>query len=179
MNLKMIFNARRKIMKNEYTVNKKEIISWSIGYRFRSAVGILLICLYSVALLTSVALFSLLLLFGGDALEWAIAFVTAFLSIYKLFFSQYVFACSKYRILADTYGVAEWIRSVELTDEDITMVDHTSVNKLRYDNLKRIIDGDRIVILMFNNNITLRIYKDKFTQGTWQECKEMLEAKMK
>lgn len=180
MFLELLFKYKEKrIMKNEYFVNKKVIISWSMGYRFRSAIGIVLICLYSALLLISVVLFAMLVLFGGDSLQWAVASASALLSIYKLFFSQYVFACSKYRILADTYGVAEWIRSVELTDEDITMVDHTSLTKLRYDNLKKIIDGDKIVILIFNNNITLRLYKDKFTAGTWQECKELLEGKMK
>ena len=166
-------------MKNEYNVNKQEIISWSKGFRTRSSMGIMVICLYVITLLVSVALFVLLALFGGDMLMWAVAIVATALAVYKLFFSQYVFALSKYRILSTTYGVLEWMRSIEFNDEDITVTEHTSVTKLRYDNLKKIIDGDGIVFLIFNNNLSLCLYKDKFTEGNWQECKEMLEAKMK
>ena len=166
-------------MKNEYNVNKEEIISWSKGYRIRSAFGITLICLYVILFSTGVALFTLLALGGGDPLQWGVAVIATALPIYKLFFAQYVFACSKYRVLSNTYGVAEWIRTVELTDEDIAVLDHTSVMRLKYCNLKKIIDGDRIVILLFANNITVRLYKDKFIEGTWQECKAMLESKMK
>ena len=35
-------------MKNEYNVNKEEIISWSKGYLIRSALGITWICLYVI-----------------------------------------------------------------------------------------------------------------------------------
>ena len=166
-------------MKNEYNVNKEEIISWSKGYLIRSALGITWICLYVILFLIGVALITLLALGGGDPLKWGVAVIAIILPIYRLFFSQYVFARSKYKMLSKTYGVTEWIRTIELTDEDIVVTDHTSLMRFKYSNLRKIIDRDKKVLLLFTNNLSVRLYKDKFTEGTWQECKEMLESKIK
>ena len=166
-------------MKNELKITKDEMLSWVKKYYFEGAGNKILFALYLLLGLVGVALMILVLHGGGDTLSGAIGIASIVISVYKLFFERKVFMLRRYRMLAKTYGVDEWQRSIEFTDDDILLNDHNSVSRFRYESIRKIKDEGKIVIIVLNNNIALRFYKDSFTAGTWQECQAMLESKMK
>ena len=46
-------------------------------------------------------------------------------------------------------------------------------------NVKKIKDYGNEVIIFFNDHIATRIYKDAFTEGSWEECNALLQSKIK
>ena len=77
---------------------------------------------------------------------------------------------------SQTYGVSEWIRSTEFTDDEIVLTDHTSVIKLQYANIQAIKEKGNVVMIFLNNNLAIRLYKNTFVEGSWDACKEKINA---
>ena len=71
------------------------------------------------------------------------------------------------------------MRTTEFLEDEIVLTDHTSVSKLKYSNIKKIKEKNNIVIIFMNDNMALRLYKDAFVEGSWEECKEFLNSKRK
>ena len=82
-------------------------------------------------------------------------------------------------MFARTYGINEWLRTIEFLEDEIVLTDHTTVNKLQYHNIKKVIDKGNVVLILMNDNIAFRLYKDAFVEGSWEECKELLNSKRK
>jgi hypothetical protein len=123
-----------------------------------------------------VALLAILVSRGGAWINWYLAILFIVFSVYKLVFSRFVAWANRYRFLSKLYGVSEWIRSTEFTDEEIILTDHNSVTKLRYDHVKKIWEKQNVVMIFFQGNAALRLYKDAFVEGSWEACLEKINA---
>ena len=161
-------------MKNEYKITKKEMMSWAKEYHLQGAANIILFILWCVVGAIGLGLIILLSLVGGDWLNWYLAVFFLVLSVFKLVFSRFVVYSNRYKLLSKTYGVTEWIRSAEFTDDEIILSDHTSVTRFRYGNIKKIKEKNNVIMIFFNNNLAVRLYKDAFVEGSWEECKEKI-----
>ena len=165
-------------MKNEFTINKKEMLSWARKYYFIGVANILLFIICVFLGVTGLFLLSVLISNGGEVISWCIAIASIVIPVYKLFFERFVFTMRRYSVLSKTYGVSEWHRIFEFTDDDIILTDYNSVSRYSYGNIKRILEENDVVLLILNHNIALRFYKHTFTEGTWEECKAKIESKM-
>lgn len=165
-------------MKNQYVVTKELIKSWYKGYLFRGAniFRFIFSCLLGICglLMLLICMFS-----GGYWLYWFLAVLYLSFFVYMLFFSRYVVSSRQYKFFSKTYGVKEWTRTAEFTDDEIILTDHNSVYKFRYENIRKIKDNKDQVIIRFNHNLGVRLYKDSFIEGTWEECKELINSKTK
>jgi len=85
----------------------------------------------------------------------------------------------RYRLAVQKYGVSEWTRSTEFGDEDIVITDHTTVQHIRYQSIRKIKEKGNAVMIYVDGNFAFRLYKDAFIKGSWEECKQLLERKMK
>ena len=166
-------------MKNEYKVNKALMMSWAKRYIVNGAVNVVLLVLWIFVGVSALALIALYAIKGGDALDWYIAIIMLLLSVYKLFISRFIVISRRYAMYARIYGVPEWTRTTEFTDTEIIMTDHSATTVLKYENIKRIKEYGNEVIIFFNDNIATRIYKDAFTEGSWEECNTLIQSKMK
>ena len=166
-------------MKNEYKITKKEMMSWAKEYHLQGTSNIILFILWCILGVCGLIMILLLSLIGGDLINWYLAILFLFLSVFKLFFSRFVVCSNRYKLLSKTYGVTEWIRSAEFTDDEIILCDHTSVTKFKYENIKKIKEKNNVIIIFFNNNLGLRLYKDTFVEGSWEECKEKINSMLK
>lgn len=164
-------------MKNEYKINKAVINSWAKEYLLLGAANIVLFifwCVIGVVGVLGVA-FSIAVKAGAIMVYLYSLFVV--IAIYKLFFARFVIWSRRYKFYVKTYGVTEWTRTVEFLDNEMVLSEHTTVNKALYSNVIKIMEkGDRITIVM-NNKTVIRIYKNTFVEGSWQECYEMLLQK--
>ncbi len=166
-------------MKNQYKVTKDLMMSWAKEYDLHSQVnkrGMVLSCLLA---LLGVGLLVNLLINGGEWLYWYFAFLFIGLAVFRLFVARRLAWSKRYQIYSATYGVSEWLRTTEFTDEDIVLTDHTSVSHLRYERIEAIKENGNVVMLYLNDNMAIRLYIDAFVEGTWAECKDIILAKMR
>ena len=166
-------------MKNEYKITKALMNSWAKEYHLNGALNITVFILWCIVGVIGIGLIVLYSFIGADWVNWYIAVLFSVLSVYKLFFSRFVLISRNYKLLSRTYGVTEWIRSVEFTDDEIILCDHTSVTRFKYANIKKIKENNNVVIIFFNHGLAARLYKDAFVVGTWEECKGKIESKLK
>ncbi len=155
-------------------------MSWAKEYHLQSAANIILFVLWFLVGIIGLAMIILLgFEGGGEWTDWCISVMFLLSSVFKLFFSRFFVINNRYKLLSKTYGVSEWIRATEFTDDEIVFFDHTSVTRFKYENIKKIKDKNNIVFIYFNHNMALRLYKDAFVEGSWEECKNKIDSMIK
>ena len=166
-------------MKNQYKITKDLMQTWAKEYHLRGAASVILFIIWCVlgvigisGLIFSIALHS----------EWMAIYIYALLTIiavFKLFLARFVVWSKRYKLYSTTYGVSEWIRTTEFLDDEIILTDHTSVSKLKYSNIEKKKEKNNVVMIFMNNNMALRLYKDAFVEGSWEECKKKINDMLK
>ncbi len=160
-------------MKNEYKVTKQLMKSWVKSYSFRGAANIVNFIVSSVLGVVGI----LGLVFYIMIQDWLYVCMSVFLislSVFRLFIARFVVVSRNYKFLSTTYGVTEWMRTIEFLDDEIIAKDHTSVNVFNYSIISEIEEKADSVILYMSNNAALILYKDAFVEGTWQECRALI-----
>ena len=155
------------------------MMSWAKDFYLVRASDIILAILWSIVAFCGLTLLATNIIVGGDVLNWLLAFLFLFLSVYKLFFGRFVYISKRYKMFSKTYGVDEWLRTIEFTENEIVLTDHTTINKLQYCNIKKVIEKGNVILILLNDNIAFRLYKDAFVEGSWEECKKLLNSKQK
>ncbi len=166
-------------MKNEYKITKELMKSWAKEYHLHGAaniVGFIIWCVLGVigiaGLIFSIALYR----------DWFPIYMFSlftFVAFFKLFLARFFVWSKKYKLYSTTYGVTEWMRTIEFLDNEIVFTDHTSVCKLQYGNIEKIKEKNNVVMIFMNNNTALRLYKDAFVEGSWEECKQKINSMRK
>lgn len=167
---------RSFVLKNEYKITKKLIWSWAKEYHLHGAANIALFIMWCIVGLCGLIGLIIFISAGGDWINIYLSALFLFLAVFKLFISRFFVWSKRYKLFSETYGVTEWMRTTEFTDDEIILTDHTSVTKFRYDYISKIKEKNNDVLIFFNNNLALRLYKDAFTEGSWQECKEKINS---
>jgi hypothetical protein len=166
-------------MKNEYKITKDIIKSWAKEYQLHGTANIFLFILWCFV---GVVGFFGLIFSVAMSLDWKIIYLYALMliiAIFKLFIQRFIVWSKRYKLYSTTYGVTEWMRTTEFLDDEIVLTDHTSVTKFKYSNIQRIKEKGNVVMIFMNNNMALRLYKDAFVDGSWEECKRILFEKSK
>lgn len=166
-------------MKNEYKVNKALVMSWAKEYVLVGAKSYISLVILSLVLLCGVLMIVLLSFIDAPWYYWAIAIVYLSIAVYKLFFAHWVLFAKRYKTYARSYGMSEWTRTIELFEQEIVMNDATSRSVIRYENIRKIVEKGNTVILLLNDGMGLRLYKDAFVEGDWESCHQLLKARMK
>ena len=166
-------------MKNEYKITKDLIKSWAKEYHIHGAANIFLFILWCVVGIIGISglIFSILL-----HTDWIVVYLYALMfviALFKLLIQRFIIWSKRYKLYSTTYGVTEWMRTTEFLDNEIVLTDHTSVSKFKYSNIQKTKEKNNVVMLFMNNNMALRLYKDAFVEGSWEECRKMLLEKSK
>ena len=167
------------MIKNEYKITRDLIKRWSREDRFGTTFGIAMLSLYVFTGLIGIAMVCLLLAFGGDAIDWYLGFFLVLFPIFRLTYVPYSAWTNRYKMMAKMYGVSEWLRSAEFADDEIILSDHTSVTKIKYENIKAFKEKGNEVKIMLNDRLLIILYKDAFVSGSWDECRALIEEKTK
>jgi hypothetical protein len=174
-------------MKNEYKITKELMKSWAKGYHFKSIHNIISLifgcCLFLFGAVWSFEIYYLLgyhIIYFPDYLMAEIIFnFAALLPLYMIFIRPTVLYKKTYKAYSKIYDVPEWMRTIEFTDTEIVVTDHTSVDKYLYKNIKGFRERKDHVIINFSHGIGIRIYKNAFAEGTWEDCKKLISEKRK
>ena len=157
-------------------ITKEEIVSWQKKIP-QTGANIVLFILWVMIGLIGLYLLIILAQIGGTWIRWFTAVYCIFASVYGVFFRRFVVAVKRYKVLANTYGVPEWTRTIEFAEEEIILTDHTSTSRFQYKNIKKITEKDNFTILFMNDHLVLPLYKDTFVDGNWETCKERIASK--
>ncbi len=172
-------SKRRVVMKNEYKITKSLIKSWAKEYHLHGAANIFWFVIWCTFCVVGILTFVFSLELQMDWIYTYFSAIIVLVALFKLFVSRFFVWSKRYKIYSTTYGVSEWTRTTEFLEEEIVVTDHTSVSKFKYSNIEKINEKDNLVLIFMKNNMGLRLYKDAFVEGSWQECKTLLENKCK
>lgn len=165
-------------MKNEYKITKELMQSWAKKYHIhgkRNKISFVLWCLVGVCGLYLLVVYALGLADSRD-IYFSILFLG--LAVYRLFFMRFVAWSNRYKLMAKTYGVTEWVRTIEFLDDEIVLTDHTTTMKTAYTQITKIKEKGNMVLIFCNNDTAIRLYKDAFVEGSWEECKKLINSKI-
>ena len=85
----------------------------------------------------------------------------------------------RYKYLAKTYGIDEWISSVEFLNNEIIVTEHIKKESYQYENITQFTERKDYVVILINNSTGIIVYKNAFLDGSWEECKALLNSKTK
>lgn len=157
-------------MKNEFTITKERMLSWAKPFPIYGTVNIIRFILWTVIGLVGAAMTVLLSLTEGKPHFWVFAILFVLLAVYKLFFEKYVMQLKRYKYFSKLYGVTEWSTSIVFGEREITLTEHTSVMTFRYDAITKIKEGKDAALVFFDCGTAVRVFKNAFTEGSWEEC---------
>ncbi len=163
-------------MKNEYKITKDLMKSWAKEYHLHGRANIVTFAIWCVFGMIGI----LGLAFSTALNVWLGIYIYSLiviLAVFKLFIARFVVWSKRYKLYSTIYGVTEWLRTTEFLDDEIVLTDHTSVTKLKYSNIEKIKEKDNVVMIFLNHNMALRLYKDAFVEGSWEDCKKIILEK--
>lgn len=166
-------------MKNEYTITKDIVMSWAKEYPLYNAVSIIVFILWCIVGVGSILSLIMFAVGGGDFFYLFISFVFLFLAVYHLFFYRKIIWSRRFEMLSKTYGVRSWTRTTEFAENEIILTDHSSVTRFKYKNIVKIKEKGNLIMIFLNDNLVIRLYKDAFVTGSWNECREKINSMLK
>ncbi len=163
-------------MKNQYKITKKEMLSWIKEWRLQGATNIIWFVLWCISGATGFGSLFAMLFFDA---HWIFCFLCLLGLLLCCLYAPFFVLSNRYQMLSKAYGESEWLRIIDFTEDEIIFVEHTSVRKFGYKSIKEIKEKNKIIIIFFSNNLALRLYKDTFVEGSWEECKEKINSMIK
>jgi hypothetical protein len=159
-------------MKCEFTVNKEKYFSW-IKSIHTSGIYLAIRIFGIVCFLLSLAMtvFSTLFEFRNYAIIFALL---SLLFLYEAIFKVIIVANRNYSTLAKVYGDKQWKTEIVFEDGKIIVIQQNGKTEYSFDDVCKIIDNTDLVKLTFKSKLNLFLYKSGFTEGSWDECKALI-----
>ncbi len=159
-------------MKNEYTVDWLLLKKWTNESRFS---GIRLFFFVSWCVLLTVFIVFIVLSIVTSIYDYMYYFVLfAILSIYYAFFQHTIIAKKQYKRLAQIYGKSSWVRTISFEENEIVVNDEKAETKYKYSDILEIVEKDERIYLKLPAKSVLRLYKSKFVDCSWEDCKKRI-----
>ncbi|MBQ7935534.1 MAG: hypothetical protein IJ333_04220 [Clostridia bacterium] len=104
-------------------------------------------------------------------------FTMALFCFYRAFIWNLMIAKQQYRRLAQTYGKDSWVRMIRFTEEAIVIEEENTKIQYNYSDVQEIIEKDEKIYLKVQAKTIIRLYKSKFVDCTWEDCKAKILEK--
>ena len=166
-------------MKNEYTTTKELMMARAKDFYLYRTSDVIWFALWTILAIITIYFTNLLVLLSGQPSVLFFGFVMFLLCLYKLFFERLVIMSRRYKYLAKTYGVDKWISSVEFLNNEIIVTEHIKKESYQYENITQFTERKDYVVILINNSTGIIVYKNAFLNGSWEECKTLINSKMK
>lgn len=156
-------------MKNQFVVTEEMYRSWCIDSQFkgRRLVFFIMWCV----------LFAICTGFVIVTKEPLFVVYTVFCA-YQAFARVFVLSHVNYRRLAKNYNCENWVRTIEFLDDKLMLSEESFSMTFAYESIEKFTDKDNKICIYFNNKTAVRLYKDAFVTGDWENCKGFLESKI-
>ena len=107
--------------------------------------------------------------------EWIYGLMMVY-CIYQAFVSKLVQGKVQFKKQTDYYKKDSWMRRIILNEENIGLSEGRMLLTYEYKDLKKICDKGNKIWLYFQDGMVLRMYKDAFVEGDWEECRKLLKC---
>ena len=156
-------------MKNEYTVTWELYRSWVTENMFRGIYLAMVLMWLALAVVLAV-----LAVVAGTVIYRVLCVVMCLFCVYRGIFRNYVLVHRQYSHLAKVYGGENWTRRVELSEKCITLSEGNTSAEFQYSDIKDVSEKGNRIWLKTNQRTVIRMYKDAFSEGSWEECSELI-----
>lgn len=85
-----------------------------------------------------------------------------------------VIAKQQYKRFVQAYGKPSWVRTIRFEDNEIIIKEEKTETKYNYSDILEIVEKDENIYLKLQAKMVIRLYKSKFIDCTWEECKEKI-----
>lgn len=159
-------------MKNEYIVNWERVKKW-INESQHSGIRLIFFIFWCVMLVVCLTI-SVSSLIVSDYADVALYFTFSLFCVYRAFIFNLLIAKKQYKRVAQTYGKDSWVRSITFSDEKIIIVEEKTEMQYDYSDILSITEKDNNIYLHMQAKAIIRLYKSKFIDSTWEECKNKI-----
>lgn len=161
-------------MRNEYTIDWPLVKKWANENQYKGK-HLIIFILWCVILVSALALG--VLAATVELHTYTIGFgLMALLSVYTTFFRNSVIARKQYKMFVTTYGKESWLRTIIFEDDGIVLKEETTEIKYAYSQVAEIAEKDEVICLKLHTKMVIRLFRSKFIDCTWEECKEKIIA---
>ena len=99
------------------------------------------------------------------------------LCLYMVVLRIFPITSAQYKRMSKIYGEENWTRTIEFGEDCISLSEGTISAKYQYKDIMSIREKGNKIWLTARNRTVLRLYKDAFVDGTWEECKSLLHER--
>ncbi len=154
------------MIQNTFPVTWKRFREWG----FENAIKGVRLCISVLWLLLAVFVFTL-------GKQITITYVLFLFCIYRALFRWLIITHTQYRQLSVNHKGTDWERKIVFEEDKIIIDDDIVTITYLYSDLKDINEKGNKIWLHMNNKTVVRLYKDCFTTGNWDQCKMILDTK--
>ena len=159
-------------MRNEYIIDWPLLKKWNKESNY-SGLG-LAVFIYRCALLVC-SIVCIVWTFMANMYSYCIYFaLISLFCFYRAFLWNIMIIKHRYKRFVQTYGKKSCILTICFEDNEIVIKEEKTETKYNYSDILRIVEKDEIVYLRLQAKKVMRLYKSKFIDGTWGECKEKI-----
>ena len=157
-------------MKNQYKVTKKLLRLWMTENMYKGVqLGL------NIGWAVFGVLCILLLITDAETMtDYLIYGALLALSLYMAVLRIFPITSAQYKQMAKVYGEENWTRTIDFGEDCITLSEGTISASFQYKDIMSIREKGNKIWLKARNRTVLRLYKDAFVDGTWEECRELL-----
>ncbi len=164
------------MIRNEFAVTREMYLDWCRESRKKGIAGRFRI--FWIVLSLVMFIMGVTLLLSDLSEKWFGAYflvLGAFCVFRSLRFG--IINKAQYKKLAELTGGENWTRTIDLTDDGIITTNGNMIIKNTYDEIKGFREDGNKIYLDTDKNIVIRLYKDRFTKGSYEEFIALIKEK--
>lgn len=159
-------------MKNEYIIDWQLLKRWTNESQYRG-INLAFFIGWCVFFLGSLV-FGSILIAANMHFDALFSFPMALFCFYRAFFRNIMIAKRQYKRFVQIYAKDSWVRSIIFDDEEIILKEEKTEIKYDYADIREIIEKDDRIYLKVQAKTVIRLYKSKFVDCTWENCKSKI-----
>ena len=159
-------------MKNEYIIDWSLLKKWT-NESHHSGIR-LAFFIFWCFLLAGSTVFTVLSIVANMYSNVFYFILIALFSFYRAFLWNIMIAKQQYKRFAQIYGKNSWVRTISFEDNEIIIREEKTETKYNYSDILEIVEKDERIYLKLQAKAVIRLYKSKFVDCSWEECKEKI-----
>ncbi len=156
-------------MRNEYTIDWPLLKKWANESRY-TGVRLYFFIGWCVFLAFLIAFAILTILANMTSYTYYFILLAVF-SFFRAFLWNTIIAKQQYKRLTRFYGKNSWVRTICFEENEIIVKDEKTETKYNYSDILEIVEKDENIYLKLQAKTVIRLYKSKFVDCTWEDCK--------
>ena len=159
-------------MRNEYSVDRRLYRQWVRENAFRGTKLVFFI-VWCVLFLVMAGLAVWRFAAGGTA-EGVLFLLMAAFCLYRAFLRDRLFVDRQFEKLSRYYGKGSWTRRIDFEDGGIVLTEEKTRQEIAWDDLLKMTEKDDLIVLRMRTDAAVRLYRSKFTDCEWKDCREKI-----